>query len=170
MSLLKMSVSDGYGPAVSLGVTAQAALVDSVVIVPEDDVAVGFVGELPHPIAIAALAADPMTPRASRRPIFLMLMLQVPSVCAIEVTAHTRLFCFQYESMTRSADTPVCCKRCTCGCDDSMANCETFWRERKETGGCGPAAPSPDPGCLVPDPDRIDRADSTEPGGCPTPS
>ena len=74
MSLLKISVSDGYGPAVSLGVTAHAALVDPVVVVPEDDVSVGLVGELPQPTAIAAPAAAPMTPRASRRPIFLMFM------------------------------------------------------------------------------------------------
>jgi len=56
-------------------------LVDPVVVVPEDVVSVGLVAELPHPIAIAALAAAPMTPRASRRPILLMLvMLRIPSV------------------------------------------------------------------------------------------
>src|SRR6476660_3234593 len=75
MSLLKMSVSEGYGPAVSLGVTAHAALVEPVVVVPEDDVSVGLVGELlPHPIARAAPAAAPSPPSSSRRPIFFMLM------------------------------------------------------------------------------------------------
>jgi hypothetical protein len=70
MSLRIKSVSDGYGPSVSVGVTAHAALVPVVVVGVEVDV--GLVGELPHPNATAALAAAPMAPMSSRRLIFLL--------------------------------------------------------------------------------------------------
>lgn len=67
MSLRIMSVSDGYGPAVSLGVTEHEALVDVVgdVVVVVVDV-LGLVGVSAHPTATAALAA-PNTPSACRR-------------------------------------------------------------------------------------------------------
>ena len=71
MSLRKRSVSDGYGPTVSVGVTAHAALVPVVVVVVVV-VEVGLVGELPHPKATAAPAAAPMAPMSSRRLIFLL--------------------------------------------------------------------------------------------------
>jgi hypothetical protein len=73
-SLRKRSFSDGYGPTVSVGVTAQAALVEVVVVEFDEVVVVGLVGESPQPKAIAALAA-PMTAIASRRPIFLLLIV-----------------------------------------------------------------------------------------------
>jgi hypothetical protein len=73
MSLRKKSATDGYGPTVSLGVTVQAAFVPVVVVVVVV-VVVGLVGESPHAKAIAAPAA-PIAPIASRRPIFLVLMV-----------------------------------------------------------------------------------------------
>jgi hypothetical protein len=60
-----MSVRDGYGPIVSVGVTAQAAFV-LVVVVPLVDVDDGLVGESPHAAATAAAAA-PIAPIAARR-------------------------------------------------------------------------------------------------------
>jgi hypothetical protein len=66
-----MSVKDGNGPTVSLGVTAHAAfvvpLVVGVVVVVE-----GLVGESPQPNATAAPAA-PITAMASRRPILFFI-------------------------------------------------------------------------------------------------
>jgi hypothetical protein len=69
MSLRIRLVIDGNGPAVSVGVTAQAAFDDvgSVVVVAAAE---GDVTELLHPNAAAAPAA-PITVIASRRPIFL---------------------------------------------------------------------------------------------------
>jgi len=61
-----MLVTDGKGPIVSVGVTAQAAFVDPVV-VPAVDVADGLVAELLHPKPRAAPAAAPIAPMASRR-------------------------------------------------------------------------------------------------------
>jgi len=52
-------------------VTAHAEFVPVVVVV-LDEVDVGLVGELPHPMATAALAAAPMAPMSSRRLIFLL--------------------------------------------------------------------------------------------------
>jgi hypothetical protein len=60
-----MSVRDGYGPIVSVGVTAQVALV-LVVVVLLEDVDDGLVGESPHAAATAASAA-PIEPKAARR-------------------------------------------------------------------------------------------------------
>jgi hypothetical protein len=60
-----MSVRDGYGPIVSVGVTAQVAFV-LVVVVLLDDVDDGLVGESPHAAATAAAAA-PIAPNAVRR-------------------------------------------------------------------------------------------------------
>src|SRR6185436_7968040 len=73
MSLRNISVSDGYGPTVSVGVTAQAALVEVVGVDPDDVAADGLAGESPQPSAIAALAA-PIAASASRRPIFLLFI------------------------------------------------------------------------------------------------
>jgi len=56
-----MSVRDGYGPAVSLGVTAQLALVDVVVVVVVVVVVDGLVGD-----SLQATAAP--TPAAPRAP------------------------------------------------------------------------------------------------------
>jgi hypothetical protein len=73
MSLRKSSASEGYGPTVSDGVTAQAALVvpvPVVVVVMVD----GLVGLFPpHPSASAAPAA-PIAHIASRRPICLLFI------------------------------------------------------------------------------------------------
>jgi hypothetical protein len=67
MSLRNMSVRDGYGPAVSLGVTAHVAFVLVVGVVPDDvSTAVGLVCESPQAAATAAAAA-PMAPNAARR-------------------------------------------------------------------------------------------------------
>src|SRR5262245_60079388 len=62
-SLRNNSTSEGYGPTVSVGVTAHAAFVDVVAVVVVDE---GLVGEPLHPSASAAPAA-PTAPRASRR-------------------------------------------------------------------------------------------------------
>jgi len=59
-----MSVRDGYGPIVSVGVTAQLAFV-LVVVVPVD-VDDGLVGDSPH-AAATAVAAAPIAPNAARR-------------------------------------------------------------------------------------------------------
>src|SRR6185503_19533296 len=71
-SLLNRSVSDGYGPMVSVGVTAQAVLllVVGVVVLVVDD---GLAGESPQPSATAAPAA-PIAAIASRRPILLVFI------------------------------------------------------------------------------------------------
>jgi len=71
MSLRNRLVTDGNGPAVSLGVTAQAVLVEvgSVVVVELD----GEVTELLQPNAAAAPAA-PIKLSASRRPILCVCM------------------------------------------------------------------------------------------------
>jgi hypothetical protein len=62
-----MSVRDGYGPAVSLGVTAQFAFVLVGVVDPvELSTADGLVCESPHAAATAAAAA-PIAPNAARR-------------------------------------------------------------------------------------------------------
>jgi hypothetical protein len=61
-----MSVRDGYGPIVSLGVTTQAPLLLAGAVSPvEVDAAEGAVGESEH--AAAAAAAYPMAPSAARR-------------------------------------------------------------------------------------------------------
>jgi len=60
-----MSVRDGYGPIVSVGVTAQLAFV-LVVVVLLDEVDDGLVGDSPHATATAAAAA-PIAPKAARR-------------------------------------------------------------------------------------------------------
>ncbi len=99
MSLRKMSVSDGNGPAVSLGVTAHAALVDPVVVV-VDDVVSGLVGDpLPQPKASAAPAA-PMAPSASRRPSFLLMLCSL-CVSTIVVSARPLLFSLRYENLMK---------------------------------------------------------------------
>src|SRR5439155_5177322 len=67
MSLRKISVTDGYGPMVSVGVTAQALFVDPVVVPVVVVVAEGLVDELLQPKASAAPAAAPIAPIASRR-------------------------------------------------------------------------------------------------------
>jgi hypothetical protein len=77
MSLRKRSVSEGYGPAVSVGVTAHAEFVPVVVVV-VDDVEEGLVGELPQPMTTAAPAAAPMAPNSSRRLIFLFCIASGP--------------------------------------------------------------------------------------------
>jgi hypothetical protein len=59
-----MSLRDGNGPIVSVGVTAQLAFV--LVVVPPVDVVDGLVGESPHAAATAATAA-PIAPKAARR-------------------------------------------------------------------------------------------------------
>jgi hypothetical protein len=59
-----MSLRDGNGPIVSVGVIAQLAFV--LVAVPPVDVADGLVGESPHDAATAAAAA-PIAPKAARR-------------------------------------------------------------------------------------------------------
>jgi hypothetical protein len=61
-SLRNISLRDGYGPIVSVGVSAQLAFV-LVVVVSVDDVDDGLVGdESPH-----AAAAAPIAPKAARR-------------------------------------------------------------------------------------------------------
>jgi len=74
-----MSVRDGYGPAVSLGVTAHVALV--LVVVDPDVVSTdeGLVCESPHAAATAAAAA-PIAPNAARR------LSCVPDVCRLFTT------------------------------------------------------------------------------------
>ncbi|HKH71846.1 MAG TPA: hypothetical protein VKA59_10890 [Vicinamibacterales bacterium] len=60
-----MSLRDGYGPIVSVGVTVQLAFVLVVVVLV--DVDDGLVGEdSPHAAATAAAAA-PIAPKAARR-------------------------------------------------------------------------------------------------------
>jgi hypothetical protein len=77
MSLRIKSVSEGYGPMVSVGVTAQAALVVPPAVVPLV-VAVGLVGvSPPHPATSAAPAA-PSIAMASRRPILFASMCSSP--------------------------------------------------------------------------------------------
>jgi hypothetical protein len=66
MSLRNMSVRDGYGPAVSLGVTAHVAFVLVGVVPDAVSTAVGLVCESPQAAATAAAAA-PMAPNAARR-------------------------------------------------------------------------------------------------------
>jgi hypothetical protein len=61
-----MSVRDGYGPIVSVGVTAQVAFVLVVVVVVLVDVDDGLVGDSPHAAATAAAAAL-IAPNAARR-------------------------------------------------------------------------------------------------------
>jgi hypothetical protein len=61
-----MSVRDGYGPTVSLGVTAQAALLGGTDPATGASTALGAVGESPHAAASVA-AAEPMIPKAARR-------------------------------------------------------------------------------------------------------
>jgi hypothetical protein len=77
-------VREGYGPIVSLGVTAQALFVFVDVVCPVDvSSAEGAVGDSPHAAATAA-AADPMAPKAARRLSLLLALLRtsiiVPSV------------------------------------------------------------------------------------------
>jgi len=74
MSLRTRLVTDGYGPAVSLGVTAHDALLEvgSVVV---DEVVVGEVTELLQPSAAAAPA--PIRVSASRLPIRYLCMLSL---------------------------------------------------------------------------------------------
>jgi hypothetical protein len=119
ISLRKMSVNEGYGPAVSVGVTAHAAFVDPVVVV---DVNVsGLVGEPPHPKASATPAA-PITPSASRRPTFLMLIVQsLQGWCLIVVNRHTSLFSTEYESPSNEGRHLVRGKVYACKCDELMA-------------------------------------------------
>jgi hypothetical protein len=68
-----MSVRDGYGPIVSVGVTMQALLVE-VVVAPVVEVSVGAAGESPHAAATPAAAADPRAAKAERRLILLFNM------------------------------------------------------------------------------------------------
>ncbi len=71
MSLRTKSAREGYGPAVSLGVTTHVELVLVVVVVV---VVVGLVAvSLPHAAAVTAPAAAAMAPIACRR-------LSVPAV------------------------------------------------------------------------------------------
>src|SRR5262245_38600929 len=70
MSLRTRSVNDGNGPAVSVGVTAQAEFVDPAEVPPAS---LGLVGLSEHPSAIAAPAA-PSVAIACRRGILLLLM------------------------------------------------------------------------------------------------
>jgi hypothetical protein len=65
MSLRNMSVRDGNGPMVSLGVTAQP-LLPVVVPVPGVSFSDGLVAESPHAAAIADAAA-PSAPKTARR-------------------------------------------------------------------------------------------------------
>ena len=81
MSLRNRSVSDGKGPTVSLGVTAQAALLPAPVVGVAASV-VGLVGDSPQPNASAAPAA-PSVPSASRRPIFLCFNLGLLAPAAL---------------------------------------------------------------------------------------
>jgi hypothetical protein len=60
-----MSVRDGYGPIVSVGVTAQLAFVLAVVVLV--DVDDGLVGDSPPQAAATAAAVAPMAPKAARR-------------------------------------------------------------------------------------------------------
>jgi hypothetical protein len=60
-----MSVRDGYGPIVSVGVTAQLAFVLVVVVLV--DVDDGLVGDSPPHAAATAAAVAPMAPTAARR-------------------------------------------------------------------------------------------------------
>jgi hypothetical protein len=70
---------------VSVGVTAHAAFVEPPVVVLVVVVVSGLVGESPQPSASAAPAAL-ITPIASRRPIFLLL-IDAPSGSIIPVTS-----------------------------------------------------------------------------------
>jgi len=74
MSLRTRLVTDGYGPAVSPGVTAHWALVDVGLLV-VDEVVVGDVTELLQPYAAAAPAAPKSVVSASRLPIRCVFML-----------------------------------------------------------------------------------------------
>jgi hypothetical protein len=62
-----MSLREGYGPIVSVGVTAHVAFELVVVVVSLADVDDGLVGESPHATATAAAAA-PIAPKAALRP------------------------------------------------------------------------------------------------------
>src|SRR5262245_59360224 len=77
-SLRKKSARDGYGPSVSLGVTAHALFVETVSVIPLDPgvdavvpsaaLVVGLAGLLPpHAAAIAAPAAAPSAASTSLR-------------------------------------------------------------------------------------------------------
>jgi hypothetical protein len=83
MSLRNISVRDGYGPIVSLGVTAHAAfvLVDPPVDVSTAD---ALVGESPHATATAAAAA-PIAPKAARR------LSCLPVACLSSATVSSRV-------------------------------------------------------------------------------
>src|SRR4051812_24299091 len=84
ISLLNKWVKDGKGPAVSAGVSAQAALVEPPAAGAASTVVEGAAGELPHPSAMAALAA-PIIPSASRRPIFFVSITLVNSPVGLSV-------------------------------------------------------------------------------------
>lgn len=74
---------DGYGPAVSLGVTAQVELVPVVVVDPDVvSTADGLVCESPHAAATAAAAA-PSAPNATR------LLIGLTKACRSAATASS---------------------------------------------------------------------------------
>jgi hypothetical protein len=86
-----MSVRDGYGPAVSLGVTAHVAFVLPVVVVADDvSTDVGLVCESPQAAATAAAAA-PIAPNAALRLSRVSISLSLLTACLLARVALVRL-------------------------------------------------------------------------------
>jgi hypothetical protein len=88
-----MSVRDGYGPAVSFGVTAHVAFVLVVVVVADDmSTDVGLVCESPQAAATAAAAA-PIAPNAARRLSLRSVVCSSTTACLLDRNALVSPHC-----------------------------------------------------------------------------